>query len=67
MIITLLKIKLFKLTILLIESDLSNCYSIQKILERKGHQVAIILQGKPINNELLLHKLNELASNKTQE
>jgi hypothetical protein len=30
----------------------------------KGFKVAIILKGKPINNELLLHKINELASKK---
>ena len=64
MIITLLKIKLFKLNILLIESYLINCYTLQKIWV---HKVAIASNEKPINNELPLHKLNELGSNKTQE
>lgn len=67
MIITLQKIKLFKLNILMIKSDLINCYSIQKILEIKGYKVAIASKWKPINNELLFNKLNELSSNKTQE
>jgi hypothetical protein len=36
-------------------------------LKSRGLKVAIILKGKPINNELQLQKINELASNKTQE
>lgn len=128
-----------KLNVLLADSDLTNCYTLQKILERKGHKVTIALKGKdvfsllhsskfdillvdvcltdmngieltklirlggefstdndlpifglsanadpiemkesiaagmnnyitkPINNELLLRKMNELLSNKTQE
>ncbi|MFZ4798155.1 MAG: response regulator [Bacteroidia bacterium] len=128
-----------KLNVLLVENDSTNSYTLQKILERKGHKVTIVSKGKevfsllhtskfdvvlldvclfdlkgievaklirlggefspdkdipiigisanadpiemqeclangmndyitkPINNELLLHKMNELAGSKTNE
>lgn len=37
-----------KINILLVESDLTNCYTLQKILERKGHQVSIALKEKEV-------------------
>lgn len=40
-----------KLNVLLVEDDISSSYTLQKILERKGHNVSIVSKGK----EVFLH------------
>jgi CheY-like chemotaxis protein len=40
-------------TILLVDNDITNCITLQKILERKGHKVTLALKGKEVFS--LLH------------
>lgn len=42
-----------KLSILLVEDDLTNSITLQKILERKGHRVIPVFKGKDVFNELV--------------
>ena len=49
-----------KLNVLLVESDITNSYTLQKILERKGHKVKIASEGKEAISILMSSKFDIL-------